>query len=210
MGNDDRSYTQEEVDAILHRALSRGGELRDRLSHGDLVATAKEIGIAPEALERAIAEEGEERALAREREEWRASRRAWLRRAAGFYLFVNALCLMINLLAGGPLWFYWVAGPWGLVLLAAALGVTEGPSEAKLRRMRDRRERRRLRDERRARRSIKAEQVRRGATVFEDVVEEGVGLLLDRLGERMRRLDGDRRGPDRRLPGDDRDPHRRR
>ena len=51
----DRVYTKDEADAILARAIELQGR-GEAASHTELLATAREIGVAPEALERAAAE----------------------------------------------------------------------------------------------------------------------------------------------------------
>jgi hypothetical protein len=198
MSDGERRYTQEEVKAILQRALSRGGgERSEQLSHTDLVETAKEVGIEPATLERAIAEEAiarDEQAL---RAEWMGRRRSAIRGMVLSWAMVNAICLAVNLLAGGPFWFLWVLVPWGIVVAFSALALHGEPSPEQIAAVARRRERRRLREERRERRRLRRAQIRRGAEAIEEVVEEGVSLLLEQLGEGRRQLGpGARRRPD--------------
>jgi hypothetical protein len=127
----DRVYTKEEADAILARAIElqgRGGAA----SHAELLSTAREIGVAPEALETAAAEVLAGR---REDEELRASR---ARRWRGFFahlvpfVCVGVLLGFINIVTGG---FPWAVIPmlaWG-VGLASHLFAVAVPDEEKLR-----------------------------------------------------------------------------
>src|SRR4029077_16065239 len=96
---DERKYSEDEVKATLHRALARGGDdMADRLSHAQLAEAAREVGIAPEALETAIAEERVARERERDREEWRLRRKGQIRSAVVTYLVINALVFAIDLL----------------------------------------------------------------------------------------------------------------
>ena len=192
---DDRKYSQDQINAILKRALERGA-LEGGVSHGELVATAKEIGIAPADLEHAIAEESRERELAEDRDLWIEHRRSRLKQGAITWAFVNAICLSINLLVGGPLWFFWVLVPWGLVLAMLAMRWRTGPSTAQLEAQRSRRQRKLLRAQRRAKWS-------RNARVLEDVVEQGVNALVSRLDEHRKQIEGVGRRPNDRLPAPD-------
>src|SRR4051812_15144953 len=116
----DRRYTQEEVDAILKRALERDGaqgkKTADALSHQDLLETAREVGIEPSQIEAAIAEvklDNEKLAL---REEWLERRRAGFRGMLVSWVSIGAMLTLLNVLMGGAIWFPWVIVPWGLMV----------------------------------------------------------------------------------------------
>src|SRR5690349_24807864 len=51
-----RTYTDDEVDAILKRALERQQAQADGLGHDELVAAAKEMGLDESAIDRAVDE----------------------------------------------------------------------------------------------------------------------------------------------------------
>src|SRR5262245_47088601 len=95
----DRRYTQEEVDAILKRALEREGAKKiggDALSHQDLLETAREVGIEPSQVEAAIAEvrlDDEKLAL---RQEWLERRRANFRGMLVTWVSIGAMLTFIN------------------------------------------------------------------------------------------------------------------
>jgi hypothetical protein len=124
-----RVYTKEEADAILTRAieLQRG----DATSHEDLVAAAREVGVAPEAIEKAAAEVLGRR---RDEEDVKALRaRAW----RGFfahlvpYVLVSGLLAFINVMTGGFPWVLIVMLAWG-VGLGSHLFAVAAPDREKL------------------------------------------------------------------------------
>jgi 2TM domain len=128
----ERVYTKEEADAILARAIELQGHA-GATSHPELVATAREIGVAPEALEMAAAE-----VLARRRDD-QALRTLRARRWRGFfahlvpYVCVGMLLGFINVITGG---FPWAVIPmlgWGIGIASHLLAVAM-PDEEKLKR----------------------------------------------------------------------------
>jgi hypothetical protein len=128
----DRVYSKEEADAILARAIELHGH-GEATSHAELVATAREIGVAPEALEKAAAE-----VLGR-RSDDQALRALRARQWRGFfahlvpYVCVGMLLGFINVATGG---FPWAVIPmlgWGIGLASHLLAVAL-PDEEKLRR----------------------------------------------------------------------------
>jgi hypothetical protein len=128
----DRVYSKEEADAILARAIELHGH-GEATSHTELLATAREIGVTPEALEKAAGE-----VLARRHDD-QALRALKARRWRGFYahlvpyLCVGMLLGFINVATGG---FPWAVIPmlgWGIGLASHLLAVAL-PDEEKLRR----------------------------------------------------------------------------
>jgi hypothetical protein len=126
----DRVYSKEEADAILARAIELQGH-GQATSHAELAATAREIGVAPEALERAAAE-----VLSRRRDD-QVLRALRARQWRGFlahlvpYLSVGLLLGFINFTTGG---FPWAVIPmlaWGIGLASHLLAVAL-PDEGKL------------------------------------------------------------------------------
>lgn len=107
-------YENDEVTRIIRRAL----KLSDahKISHAELIDTAKQIGLDPQMVEIAIKEE--QREFKKQRIRWTVLRR----RKAGFqwhlwsYLIVNAALLLTNKLTPGPWWFHWSVLGWGIGL----------------------------------------------------------------------------------------------
>jgi hypothetical protein len=137
-----RIYPKEEADAILARALDiqRG----DGTSHEDLVAAAREVGIAPEMLERAAAEvvmrRQDEVELVAIRE------RAW----RGFYahlvpyVMVGALLGFVNYMTTSFPWAVIVMFAWGIGLASHLLAVVTPDRERIMSRIERRRRAREL------------------------------------------------------------------
>ncbi|HEX2568426.1 MAG TPA: 2TM domain-containing protein [Polyangia bacterium] len=188
MADDRRTYTQEDVNAILRRALDRQ-ELASGLSHRELLETAKEVGIEPAALERAITEVEQERELAALREQWRLEKKAALRASLIAWAWVSLLLVLVDVFTPGGPWFYWVIAPWALLLTVRALRLQQGPTPRQLERM----DRRRRRDHRR--REFER-QVGQGAALLGSAIEQGASLLLQRLEEKRQEAEQRRlRGP---------------
>jgi hypothetical protein len=109
-----RQYNNDEVNRIIRRALKLKQE--DKISHQDLIETARDIGIDPKILETAILQEQQES----KKESIRKARLK--RRKVGFYshlwsyLIVNGALLFINKLTPGPWWFQWSVLGWGIGL----------------------------------------------------------------------------------------------
>jgi hypothetical protein len=127
----DRVYSKEEADAILARAIELQGH-GEATSHSELTATAREIGVAPEAIEKAAAE-----VLARRRDD-QMLRALRVKRWRGFYAhlvpYVSTGMLLgfINVVTGG---FPWAVIPmlaWGIGLASHLLAVAL-PDDEKLR-----------------------------------------------------------------------------
>ena len=112
--NTTKQYDDNEISRIIRRAL----KLSDahKISHEDLMDTARQIGLDPQIVEIAIKEEQ------REFKQQRIRRAVKRRRKAGFqwhlwsYLIVNAALILINRLTPGPWWFHWSVLGWGIGL----------------------------------------------------------------------------------------------
>lgn len=113
-----RSFSVEEVGEVIRTATSlahvQGGslEVRDRLSWGELMGVARELGIPEDALRRAIpeAENRHRRALKRTRRKMRFWRHAFS------YAIVMSGLTVVDVL-GDPEWFvYAPASIWGIFL----------------------------------------------------------------------------------------------
>jgi hypothetical protein len=141
----ERRYNRDEVDAILGRAIEREHK-RGELTHEDLVAAAREVGIPTEAIETAASEVFEERQARAElatlrQQQWR-----------GFfhhlvpYLMVNGMLVTLNFLTTHFPWALFPILGWGVGLVSHFMAVVApNPQrlERRLERQRDR-ERRRL------------------------------------------------------------------
>ena len=113
-----REYTSEEVNRIMRRALKK--EQSDRISHQDLLHTAKEMGLDPAAVEAAIKQEQTEYQTEREEAEQFAKRKESFKQNLWSYFIVISFLMLINCFTGGfssgDWWFQWPALGWGIAI----------------------------------------------------------------------------------------------
>jgi hypothetical protein len=136
-----RKYSDEEVRAILDRALKGDGAADPgSISHADLLAIGEQVGLSPEAMTRAA---DEARAAQLERAAGGAitsRRRRWLAAHAALFALLNGLLFAVNWATTPGEW--WVLFPvffWGLALaLHAGLALAVSPSRRALERERRR------------------------------------------------------------------------
>lgn len=194
-----RSYSREEMQEILRRAMERQ-TTRGEITHEEMVDAAREVGIDVESIEKAAHELEVHRAVADEEAEEKRRRHARFYRSLAVYGVVNVALLALDLLTAGGHWWFAVAIVWGIFLalqgLSAFMPRHESPEERQQRiEARTRREMRRRaietrREANRARHAAKQarkEAIRRGAEQFETAVEQGVALLLGGIAKHVQR-----------------------
>jgi hypothetical protein len=176
----DRRYTREEVDAILGRAL---GAQKDEggMSHDELVAAAREIGVKPEDIDRAAAEVAEGKRLERETVAYR--RRQWKGFLSHFvsYALVIAFLVFVNLMTSGTLWVLWPAAGWGLGLAFHLFGLLVADPEKTRHKVARREERRRERE----RRERKRRELAENAEELGVIVTKGLASVIGAAAERI-------------------------
>jgi hypothetical protein len=177
-----RTYTRDEVQAILGKALEQQHADGDALSHDDLLAIGRELGIERAALEAAAAGMQGDAEMRREVERRiRAAHRGF---AWHFltYALVIALLATINLMTGGPLWFVWAALGWGVGLGLHAMAAFTGDRHALEERVKRRLERKRAREEKqreKEERRRRAGALGRSAKRFSEVAMGRIAEALD-------------------------------
>ena len=147
---EERRYSDQEVRAILDRALKNQGPGDDGLAHADLLAIGEQIGVSAEAMSRA-AEELVAAQLDETATRAVTSRRLrWLAAHAAVFTLLNGVLYAVNAATTPGEW--WVLFPivfWGLALTVhAALSLGTSVSASALEQ-----ERRKLEGVSRARRS---------------------------------------------------------
>lgn len=169
------SYSQEEVDAILDRALRAQAKDGTRLTHDELVAAASEVGIPKEAIDSAAREleSGVEPTDAAIVATWKKRARVAFLRHFVVYALVGAMLAFVNFATGGFLWFPIVLFGWGIGIAMHLMSLIFADEERIVSR-----ERRRL-----ARRARREKWKRRGAD-FERAVDQGVHALLEMIDAR--------------------------
>lgn len=195
-----RTYTDDELEAILRRALERQSGQDDGFGHEELVAAAREVGLDEDAVERAIAELSHERTAAEIRASIQAKRRQrWVRHLVTYLAVVGGF-LGLHLIGLVGMWVYWMAFGWGIGLALDTYGKLRSPTDEEVDRERQRLNRkerrrrkaearleeRRRRAEERAQRAARQQQRSEAGQQLERVIEEGVALLLTAAAKKIR------------------------
>lgn len=188
------SYTRAEADEILRRALAEQTE--GDISHEDLVAAAREVGIPEASIEAAADRLGDHRelqhqiALLRRRK-----RRAFVRHLVVFTI-INAGIFAFDWFDGGPWFFQFPLIVWGVVLTLFALIQLAPNPESLARRAERELEKQRRREAARRKRLAKGDKktLPPGAAMreFEAAVEQGVSTLLSAATRAIRGMEGKR------------------
>ncbi|HVK36977.1 MAG TPA: 2TM domain-containing protein [Candidatus Kapabacteria bacterium] len=108
-----RKYSQDEVSAILRRALERQGTTSG-ITHDELIETARELGIDPTALESAISEQRTVGEYETARSEYLIHRRQKFYEHLRSYLIVNFVLLVLDMVVTEGTWFFWPLLGWGI------------------------------------------------------------------------------------------------
>lgn len=115
-------YSQAELQAILHTALSRQQHTGD-YARSDLLETARELGLTEADISAAEAELAERTALQTEVNRQKRLARQGMAAHTLSFAVVNAGLYAVDLLTPGGPWFHWPLLGWG-VGLAIHLGTT--------------------------------------------------------------------------------------
>lgn len=115
-----REYSTGEVEAIVRIALERQGT-EGRISHDELLETAREIGVSAEDIEEAVAEEARIREAKASIEASRQqSRQLFIANLVSFVV-VNAALFVVDRMTSGGTWFYWPLIAWGVAVAIHAV-----------------------------------------------------------------------------------------
>ena len=168
---DPRRYTDEDIQAIIQRALEQQGAAKGDLTHSDLLGIGEQVGVSADALERAAHDVLEARRTAEATQRVTSARKRWLAAHAAVFALVNGLLFTVNALTTpGEWWFLFSAVFWGLALSAhAAFALGAGVSSKRLQR-----ERARVESETRvhARRPVRVDATAAGDATAEEPSEE--------------------------------------
>ena len=136
--SNDRNYGDDEVRAIIERALEAQPERN--VSHEDLLSIGAGVGLSSEVIERAAQEVRETRLTESAKANVVGRRRRGVAIHALVFFAVNAFLFAINFLTTpGEWWFLFSVFGWGLgLLLHAGFGLFSGVSARRLERERQR------------------------------------------------------------------------
>jgi hypothetical protein len=179
-----RSYSRDEVQAILASAVERQHAQGDRLTHDDLLAIGKELGVSRDAIELAAAGIGDDLEVQRQvRARVQGLRRGILYHFVPFVL-VNLFLATINFLTwdGAPFpWFLFPLLGWAIGLGSHAIVALAPNREHIERQVRRRIEREREKQRRRNERGALTEGARRVAEAVHDRTAEMLHAVADAL-----------------------------
>lgn len=191
MVDSNRTFSQEEVNEIIRRALDEQMRHDRVLSHDELVEVAAEVGIDRRALDEATIQLAQQRtqALVRQDEarEIAAERILQLKQFSSSFVSLSVLCGFLYFIQTtylGGAWFHWPMMGAG-VILAFKLRHVIFPYDKVMKRRRQL-EKQRERERRRAERDTWKQKlfseggraITEGAKEFEKVVQTGVTALL--------------------------------
>lgn len=128
--SDSRRYTDEDIQAIIQRALEQQGGAKGEITHSDLLGIGEQVGVSAETMERAAHDVLEERRASQATERVRSSRKRWLVAHAAVFALINGLLFTVNALTTpGEWWFLFSVVFWGLALAGhAAFALGSGVS----------------------------------------------------------------------------------
>jgi hypothetical protein len=186
-----RVFTQEEVNTILSRAVERQNPSAGGLTYAELIDTARQAGIDPDAIDTAVSdlESGDETRAEDDQVKAELARRtwrSWRRFSIHFtiYAMFSVLIAYINLHEGGEIFFPIPILAWGIGIAAHFMAVffpTVFPNpdraEGIRRELRKREEKDRRRVER-ERRSIGNEELKESAKELGVAVQRGMATVL--------------------------------
>ena len=111
-------YSQEDIQQILHLAISRQVDDDDKeFSFQQLLEIAAELDISPESLKLAEKDWKTKRGELQHRQTFNALRRTRFQKRVGNYVIVNTILLIVDLMGGGGLgWSLYVLLFWGMGL----------------------------------------------------------------------------------------------
>ncbi|BAY49138.1 hypothetical protein SAMD00079811_67670 [Scytonema sp. HK-05] len=99
-----RTYSQEDIQQILHLAIARQADDKDKeFSYEQLLEIAAELEISPETLKQAERDWLEQLGEIQQRQAFNAHRQGRFKKRFGNYAIVNAFLLSLDLLSGGGL-----------------------------------------------------------------------------------------------------------
>jgi len=186
-------YTRAEADEILRRALAEQAE--GGISHDDLVAAAREVGIPESAIAAAAERLGDHVELDRQVNLLRSRKRRAFVRHVVIFCIVNLGIFAVDWLDGGTWFFQFPLIVWGVLLMLLGVMLLAPNPEALARRAERELEKERRRERARQRRLPRGERgaaARDGAREFEAAVEHGVSELMSAAAKALRGLGGPR------------------
>jgi hypothetical protein len=111
---ENRRYSEEEVSAIIKRALQ--GTSAQTITHDELLEIAQKSGVSPDKLADAIERHEELADLERAKQRWIRLQRQDFRGHLIAYVIVNGALALMNFMTTGYPWVLWPILGWGIGL----------------------------------------------------------------------------------------------
>ncbi|MBA3030504.1 MAG: 2TM domain-containing protein [Desulfobacteraceae bacterium] len=129
--NTPRQYTTDDINRIIRRALKM--EQTESITHGELLETAKELGIDPGRIEEAIKLEASAMEDEKQKSAYLIRKRAAFKSRLWGFVILNTFIFVLNCILPGPWWFQWVLLGTG-ISLAFGFRNAYAPSEHRMER----------------------------------------------------------------------------
>jgi len=186
----EKTFSSDEVRQILELAIEHQTASGDGMTRKELVAAGRELGVESEQIDHAIVALQRRGPVVEElaRIEQRRMRR--LKSHAVTFALVNLMLFAINVLVGGPWWFFWPLLGWGFGLAMQAKGAWMPDRERDERRAEQRLERR----EQKALRAARREQRQQKLDEIVGKVGDGALAVATTLSEKIEAELASRRG----------------
>ena len=139
-----REYSTGEVGEIVRIALERQGS-EGRISHDELLETAREIGVAAEDIEEAVAEEARIREARAAVEARQKLARQWFVADLVAFVVVNGAIYVVDRAVSGGRWFVFPLILWSIVLAIHAVFLVFAKEDDEAKRLEEARGRSRAR-----------------------------------------------------------------
>lgn len=203
MADPKRVYTDDEVTAILGRAIERQRTSSpEGLSHDDLLAVARDAGISAEAIEAAAAELATRKETTDDELAIRKERASDFRIHLFTYLPIMAFLAFVNFMTTAYPWVIWPALGWGLALaLHARFAVF--PTDVEIAHDAAHRAERRRRAEEKARRRAAKSDLKEGARELGRAVERGLAVAMSETAKMIHEELGPERNEGKRVRVED-------
>ncbi len=126
-----RFYNQEDVQQILHLAIARQADDKEKeFSYEQLLEIAAELEIPPESLNLAERDWLDKQGEMQQREAFNIYRQKRLKKRFGKYAIVNSVLMLVNFVASGGLsWSLYILLFWGLGVALDAWSTSQTNSE---------------------------------------------------------------------------------
>lgn len=126
-----RLYNQEDVQQILHLAIARQADDKEKeFSYEQLLEIAAELEIPPESLKLAERDWLDKQGEMQQRQAFNNYRQRRLKKRFGKYAIVNSVLMLVNLVSSGGLsWSLYIVLFWGLGIALDAWNTYQTNSE---------------------------------------------------------------------------------